>query len=133
MVERLKQIWGGFAGATERRLTGRGVDNIAVPHREFARDEASLPERLPAPATAAFDALKSRLAVAKKSGKNEAPAGIDTEAAFGTDAAPARDLVRGLRSTEARLLRSDRLYGDGVPARRGLFSGGNAKKRFIFF
>ena len=31
MTDRLKQIWSGFEGVTERRLTGRGIDNIVPP------------------------------------------------------------------------------------------------------
>ena len=48
MAERLKQIWAGFAETTSRHLTGKGVDNIIVPHRsDYTVDDSGfLPDRL---------------------------------------------------------------------------------------
>lgn len=120
MAERLKQIWTGFAGATTRRLTGEGVDNIAAPSRH---GEAVRPAGLPdgeaiAPAAAAFEALRHRLSAsearaarkaARQAGRRSAadeapPAPLTSDAS--PDGAPegARDLIRGLKATEARTL-----------------------------
>jgi hypothetical protein len=138
MVERLKQIWSGFAGTTERRLTGRGVDNIAVPHRVHKGADAA-PETapIPAPAATAFEALKARLASSSKK-SSSARGEEDTTPpppAFAPESAAARDLIRGLKSTEARTARTDRLYGEvaSLPQKRGFFSGASLKKRFILF
>ncbi|MEX0645698.1 MAG: hypothetical protein WD076_10325 [Parvularculaceae bacterium] len=137
MVERLKQIWSGFSGVTTRRLTGRGVENILVPHRDHKGADAA-PEGapIPAPAAIAFDALKSRLAAPKKAARDRSD--DDTSPpppALAPESAAARDLIRGLKSTEARLARSERLYGEAVsmPEKKGLFRGASLKKRFIFF
>ncbi|MHA7872507.1 MAG: hypothetical protein ACX939_09180, partial [Hyphococcus sp.] len=64
MADRLKEIWSGFEETTTRNLTGRGVENIAVPHRHDyqAEDVALLPEAFEAPAHAAFTALREELA-----------------------------------------------------------------------
>lgn len=136
MVERLKQIWSGFSGVTSRRLTGRGVDNIAVPHRDHNGADA-MPESapIPAPAATAFEALKTRLAAPKKTAKGRREEDTTPPASFAPESAAARDLIRGLKSTEARLARSDRLYGEvaSLPQKRGLFSKPSLKKRFILF
>ncbi len=115
MTDRLKQIWAGFEEKTTRRLSGRGVENIAVPHRRDwrAEDEQFLPENFEAPAKKAFEALKSRLAEteagqSQKRGKRKSyNAGAQSAALAEFDAAPAsmESLVRGLKSTEARVER----------------------------
>ncbi len=128
MSDRLKQIWGGFERVTERSLTGRGVDNIAVPdRREFqGTDENFLPKDFSAPAEAAFAALRQSLTAegkkarareerrARTLGRNysapPAPLSADATEAGATEAgAPdaVRDLIRGLHSTEARTRRRD--------------------------
>ncbi|MGE0408569.1 MAG: hypothetical protein AB7P23_04805 [Amphiplicatus sp.] len=116
MVERLKQIWSGFEGVTARRLTGRGVDNIVAPQRAH---DASAPAPADfAPAAAAFEALKARLAASAKKPKRGVSR-LDTtppETSFAPETDAARDLVRGLKATEARLARSDRLYSETAPA-----------------
>jgi hypothetical protein len=123
MVERLKQIWGGFEKETTRHLTNRGVDNIQVPPRRDWRAES---ENAPtnaaaAPATAAFEALKSRLAAkGKKAAKRD---GGESEAKFVAESEAARDLIRGLKATEARIVRSDRLYSGEGAQKRGLLGG----------
>ncbi|MFQ5563419.1 MAG: hypothetical protein ACE5FO_07605 [Parvularculaceae bacterium] len=114
MTERLKQIWAGFEGKTERRLTGRGVDNIAVPHRRDwrAEDAQFLPENFEAPAAKAFEALKHRLAETeaaqskkrrKRADYHVAPEPEATDTGF-----PAlENLIRGLKATESRTERRD--------------------------
>lgn len=126
MVERLKQIWSGFETKTTRRLTGRGVDNIVVPHRQDwrAEDAAALAEGLQPPAEAAFAALKARLAAAEpRSERRRRRKGRAAPAEFAAPPPPlsagaadegapeaARDLIRGLRATEARLRRRESDY-----------------------
>ncbi len=119
MAERLKQIWTGFAGATTRRLTGEGVDNIAAPIRHAETTSAFIAPDAEAiaPAAAAFEALRHRLSASearaarkaqrraggKRSAMEDAPpAPLTAEAS--PDGAPdvARDLIRGLKATEAR-------------------------------
>ncbi len=121
MADRLKQIWGGFEGATTRRLVGGGVDNIHVPERREreAADSQFLPENFSPPAEAAFAALKAQLARHEKQAKNgrrtgasyapPAPLSPDAEDEGAPEAA--RDLIRGLRATEARVARSFSDYG----------------------
>ena len=64
MAERLKQIWAGFEETTTRRLTGKGVENIIVPHRTdySAVDQEFLPEGFEDPSSSAFSALHEELA-----------------------------------------------------------------------
>lgn len=121
---RLSQIWSGFERETSRHLTGRGVDNIQTPERRAGRADFAVPEGIAEPAAAAFEALKVRLAAASRAGgrrDRESLAQESPEEAAELSAGAARDLVRGLRSTEARTRRSDRLYGaagDGAKRRR---------------
>lgn len=115
MAERLKEIWSGFASQTERKLTGRGVDNIIVPHRADydAIDRQFLPEGYESPAERAFAALRADLkAKEKKFGaKREAAAASQhaseapDEKAWGKD-----DLNVGLWSTAMRVERTDINY-----------------------
>ncbi len=120
MSERLKQIWSGFEKTTTRRLTGRGVDAIVVPSRADwrAEERASLGAEAILPAEAAFSALKHRLTAAeqrvarrqerraKAEGRTLSAAPDPIEAA---NAAPegVRDLIMGLKATEARIERRD--------------------------
>ena len=141
MTERLKQIWGGFESATTRRLTGRGVDNIAVPaRRDYAAPDAGfLPEGFTPPAEAAFAALRAELAakerkLLKRNGRRqgasyEPPAPLTPEAE--TEGAPeaARDLIRGLRATEARISRRASDYAASPEAA----AAGRRKKLFGVF
>lgn len=121
MADRLKQIWGGFEGATTRRLVGGGVDNIHVPERREreAADSQFLPENFSPPAEAAFAALKAQLARHEKQAKNgrrtassyAPPAPLSPEAEDEGAPEAARDLIRGLKATEARVARSFSDYG----------------------
>lgn len=120
MSERLKQIWSGFEKTTTRRLTGRGVDAIIVPSRADwrAEERASLGAEAILPAEAAFFALKHRLTAAeqrvarkeerraKAEGRTLSAAPDPIEAA---NAAPegVKDLIMGLKATEARIERRD--------------------------
>ncbi len=122
MTDRLKQIWGGFEGVTERRLTGRGVENIMRPERrDYASENtANLPEGVSAPAQAAFDALKTRLAseeykAAKKKRGRKARDGAATqdfaaEPDIATAPESARHMLIGLKATEDRVHRAGASY-----------------------
>ncbi|MEO0878478.1 MAG: hypothetical protein AAFY22_02080 [Pseudomonadota bacterium] len=136
MTERLKQIWSGFEGVTTRRLTNRDIDGIDVPRRldEAADSEALLSEDFAGPAAAAFEALKSELSAKakkaqRKSAKNAAAADDGDAPGHDWSAAPApvRDMIRGLKSTEARVRRSDSDYVSHLQA------GGALKKKKRFF
>jgi hypothetical protein len=120
MNERLKQIWSGFEKTTTRRLTGRGVDNILVPSRTDwrAEERASLAPDAILPAEAAFAALKHRLTASERRAarKEERRARAEgrslTAAPDPADAAKAapesvKDLMLGLKATEARVARRD--------------------------
>ncbi len=120
MNERLKQIWAGFEKSTTRRLTGRGVDQIIVPGRTDwrAEERASLAPEAVLPAEAAFAALKHRLSAAeqraarreerraKADGRSLSSAPDPIEAA-NKGAEPVRDLMMGLKATQARVERSE--------------------------
>jgi hypothetical protein len=142
MSERLKQIWGGFAEVTTRRLTGRGVENIVVQHREDRRDAERkfLPDGFDSPAEAAFRALRAQLsAQEKRAAKRRLRRGETQElsapppplsAAASDEGAPAaaRDLIRGLKATEARTARSEASY----TARMKPADGAGLRRRKIF-
>jgi hypothetical protein len=120
MNERLKQIWSGFERTTTRRLTGRGVDTIIVPGRTDwrAEERASLAPEAILPAEAAFAALKHRLSAseqraarkeerrARTEGRRLSSAPDPIEAA-NASAEPVRDLMMGLKATEARVERRE--------------------------
>jgi len=116
MAERLKQIWAGFEEATTRRLTGRGVDNIIVPHRTDwkAEDEMFLPENFNRPAQTAFDALHEKMAEnQKKFGRNKQKtraAEKDAEAGAASSLSGGEELVKGLRATAMRTERTELDY-----------------------
>lgn len=121
MSERLKQIWSGFEKTTTRRLTGRGVDNILVPSRTDwrAEERASLAPEAILPAEAAFSALKHRLTAAeqrvvkreerraKAAGRSFTSAAPDPLEAAKAAPEGVRDLMMGLKATEARIERRD--------------------------
>ena len=114
MGERLKEIWSGFSAQTERRLTGKGVDNIIVPDRADyeAADRQFLPEDYEGPADRAFAALRADMkAKETKFARKKRPAkGANTrpsapaadEKAWGRD-----DLNLGLMSTAMRVERTE--------------------------
>lgn len=141
MSGRLKQIWSGFEGVTSRRLTGGGVERIETRSRRDYDAATEAPDALqasPAPAEAAFAALRHRLSAAEqrqaqREAKAARKAGSDRSLAappaplspqMPADAAPeaVQDLVRGLRATS---FRTDRSYADypalaqSKPARLG--------------
>lgn len=141
MVERLKQIWGGFEQTTTRKLFGRGVDNIVMPQRaaERAPQVAPAPEKagVTAPAEAAFAALRGQLEAShKRFGRKPKKGLIDDEptSGFGADSdyadAPeaARDLIKGLAATEARISRDFKLYDAAM-----MNAGPKKKKLFGLF
>lgn len=141
MEDRLKQIWSGFEAATSRRLTGRGVDNIIVPSRQRwdAENEEFLSEDFVMPSAVAFETLKARLKAKEKKlakGKRRRGETGDTPPPMGMPASngemqAAKDLVRGLMSTEARVARSDYDYVeflDEMPAKRRLFGRSKPRK-----
>lgn len=118
MSERLKEIWSGFSAQTERKLTGKGVDNIIVPHRADydAIDRQFLPEGYESPAERAFAALRADIKAKEKKfgGKRKKQAGAEApraaqpapdEKAWGKD-----DLNVGLLSTAMRVERTELDY-----------------------
>ncbi len=144
MTDRLKEIWSGFSGATERKLTGKGVDNIPVPHRadEEAMDARFLPEGYESPAERAFSALRADLKAKEKkfarkskksadlaSGSQPAgEAGAD-EQKWGTD-----DLNLGLWGTAMRVERSEIDYARFMASDAGKKAlKRTKKKRFGIF
>ena len=118
MAERLKKIWSGFAAQTERTLTGKGVENIVVPHRADydATDRQFLPDDYESPAERAFAALRADLkAKEKKFGAkpktrpSSSLADADPAGETGSDEKPwgKDDLNVGLLSTAMRVERSE--------------------------
>lgn len=142
MVERLKQIWGGFEQTTTRKLTGRGVDGIVLPQRAAERvpHVAPAPEKagVEAPAEAAFAALRGQLEAShKRFGRKPKKGLLDDEPAMpaygdGADFADApeaaRDLIKGLAATEARISRDFKAYDASM-----LTAGPKKKKIFGLF
>lgn len=144
MDERLKQIWSGFQETTTRNLTGRGVDNIAVPHRrDFAgQDVELLPENFEAPAQAAFSALRDELGrKEKKFGrkKKQSAAAFDAGDAAPDPMASERfdggELIKGLKATAMRTERPERDYQAFLSSDEGkaAFRKHKKKKRFGLF
>jgi len=150
MADRLKAIWSGFEGRTSRRLSGRGVDGLAIPARD-AGDRAFGPlggadaaATVEAPARAALAALRLELAA-----KAEDRARSRKRARSDGDAAPVRDehdleaaapegdptaeLRAGLHATDLRVRRRDLDYAawNAADARRQL--AGKRKKFFGLF
>lgn len=140
MDERLKQIWSGFEEVTTRRLTGRGVDNIAVPHRTdyVAEDIDFLPEEFTAPAEAAFSALREELGrKEKKFGrKKKQTSNMSAAEADGqTQNFNGDDLLKGLRATALRTERPERDYQAFLSSAEGkaTYKKLKRKKRFGLF
>ena len=140
MAERLKEIWSGFASQTERKLTGRGVDNIIVPHRADydAIDRQFLPEDYESPAERAFAALRADLK--KKEKKFGANRDAGTVASPRADGAPEEkawgkdDLNVGLWSTAMRVERTEIDYQRFMASDAGRKALKRArKKRFGIF
>ena len=134
MTDRLKQIWSGFSGVTTRHLTGSTVENVVVERRQNwqAEDAARLPDDYSAPAQAAFDALKFRLAEQEKranrkkrrhdlnaSPRFDAPAPLTGEADFSAAPESAKDLIRGLKATEDRVVRPNYDYAAHMASSAG--------------
>ncbi|MAW78775.1 MAG: hypothetical protein CMI63_00940 [Parvularcula sp.] len=130
MSDRLKQIWSGFSETTERHLTGKGVENVPVPHRtDYSPvDEASLPEGFSTPAQAAFSSLRDNLAKKERlfSGKKKnvkADAALPNEAedfvAATAFSAAGDDLIRGLRATALRTERPELDYNVFLSSKEG--------------
>ena len=137
MDERLKQIWSGFEEVTTRRLTGRGVDNIAVPHRtDYAAEDASfLTEEFTAPAEAAFSALREELGrKEKKFGRKKKSAREDATEAM-SQSYNGDELLRGLRATALRTERPERDYQAFLSSAEGkaVYKKNKRKKRFGLF
>ena len=144
MTERLKEIWTGFSAQTERKLTGKGVDNIIVPHRADydALDRQFLPEGYESPAERAFAALRADLkAKGKKFGRNKrekisaaaepkrSPGAAPEEKAWGKD-----DLNVGLLSTAMRIERTEMDYQQFLSSEEGKKAlKRTRKKRFGIF
>ena len=136
MSERLKQIWAGFSSETTRHLTGRGVDNILVPHRtDYAEtDESFLPENYHGPAESAFSALRENLSKKEKMfggrkkaseepGRATLPSEVEDFTAATAFSSASDDLIRGLRATAMRVARPDYDYG-------AFFSSAEGKAQF---
>lgn len=137
MAERLKQIWAGFEEVTSRRLTGRGVDNIIVPHRaDYAEeDDAFLPEDFVSPAQTAIAALRADLAAKeKKFGFGRKSAARN----YADDVAPTPmaerefngdELIQGLRSTAMRVERGELDYERYLSSDEGRRAAKKLKKK----
>jgi len=143
MADRLKEIWSGFSSVTDRRLTGKGVDGILVPHRADydASDEAFLPENYVGPAERAFTVLRADLAAKEKkfARRQDAKAQMSAEApheersdekAWGKD-----DLNVGLWSTAMRVERTGLDYERFMASDAGkkALKRTKKKKRFGLF
>lgn len=150
MSDRLKQIWGSFEGRTERRLTGRGVENIQLPPRRDLASEMmeEIPNDVREPAEAAFAALRVRLTdAARAAEKNRGRRGNGTGAVTpsqqysASDMAPAfsygaedatHDLVRGLKETALRTDRVEADYGRFLASdAKGKLRGEKRRKKFL--
>lgn len=143
MTERLKEIWSGFSAQTERKLTGRGVDNIIVPHRADydALDRALLPEDYESPAERAFTALRADLKTKEKkfTGKKRDKAGLSSQPGPGEPAPDEKpwgkdDLNVGLLSTAMRVERTELDYARFMTSDEGKKTlKRTKKKRFGIF
>ncbi|MEM8770029.1 MAG: hypothetical protein AAGD92_00130 [Pseudomonadota bacterium] len=144
MADRLKDIWSGFSATTDRRLTGKGVENIIVPHRSDydAVDRQFLPENFESPAERAFAALRADLSAKEKKINRKRTKEVSAEAAaepvaededirnWGRD-----DLNMGLWSTAMRVERSDLDYRQFMSSDAGkaALKRTKKKKRFGLF
>ncbi len=142
MAERLKEIWSGFSAQTERKLTGKGVDNIIVPHRADydAIDRQFLPEDYESPAERAFAVLRADLKAkgkkfAARRDKAGAPPALRTDEAAPDEKAWGKDdLNVGLLSTAMRVERTEIDYGRFLASDEGRKAlKRTKKKRFGIF
>ncbi|MEO1252825.1 MAG: hypothetical protein AAFW81_10825 [Pseudomonadota bacterium] len=144
MNNRLKDIWSGFSQMTERRLTGKGVDNIIVPHRADydAVDRQFLPDGYESPAEKAFAALRADLKAKETKFRKPIKKAVSAEArgpAPGDDADEKKwgsdDLNVGLWSTAMRTERSELDYGRFLSSDAGkaALKRSKKKKRFGLF
>ncbi len=135
MAERLKEIWSGFAAVTTRNLTGKGIENINVPHRaDYAQDDSHfLPETYEGPAARAFETLRADLAAKNKkfSRSKQAEPSPQSEAAA-TRAGD--DLFQGMHATTMRIERGDLDYETFLSSDAGKAAlKKHKKKRFGIF
>ncbi len=143
MSDRLKQIWSGFSETTTRNLTGKGIENIPVPHRtDYSSVDAEyLPENFSTPAAAAFSSLRDRLSKKEKlfAAKKKSDAALPSEAedfvAATAFSASGDDLIRGLRATAMRVERPELDYAAFLESREGRahYKKHKRKKRFGLF
>ena len=139
MAERLKQIWAGFAETTSRHLTGKGVDNIIVPHRsDYTVDDSDfLPTDYIAPAETAFAALRADLkAKEKRFGRKKKALADQAQLSAEPQRNPfaGDEVFRGLSATMMRVERSDMDYESYLSSDAGKAAAKKLrKKRFIFF
>lgn len=147
MSDRLKQIWSGFASTTTRPLSGRDISDYAAPPRENwkANDANFLPEGYNAPAQVAFDALKTRLAShehkankrRRKRGKTAShaeapPPPLSGEASFTDAPVEAKEMIRSLKATEDRIIRSSQRYAAFIATDEGkAFAPAKKRKKFL--
>ncbi len=111
MGDRLKKIWAGFEATTTRNLTGKGVDNIVVPHHtDYAEEDWQfLPEDFAAPSERAFNALNEGIKSSKKRfgrKRASAPSAPEQPQPMAARAFNGDELVKGLRATAMRTERS---------------------------
>lgn len=140
MTDRLKDIWSGFSAQTERKLTGKGVDSIIVPHRSDydAVDRQLLPDNYESPAERAFTALRADLKAKEKKfarKKDRASAALaSVEAAPDEKAWGRDDLNVGLWSTAMRVERTEIDYPSFMSSDAGKKAlKRTKKKRFGIF
>lgn len=146
MSDRLKQIWSGFSETTTRQLTGRGVEDIPVPHRtDYSPVDAdALPEDFSTPAAAAFSALRDNLAKKEKlfspkkkntAGDAALPSEAEDFVAATAFSAAGDDLIRGLRATALRVERPELDYNVFLSSKEGKehFKKHKRKKFFGLF
>ncbi len=134
MTDRLKQIWSGFEGVTERHLTGRGIDNIVPPQlsridepsRAMYADSVQSQEA-PAPAATAFEALRTRLAAQEAAARTKKRSSLVEEriayemSQIEADEASSsmNSMLQGIKSTEERTMRISQSYATHVSEAAG--------------
>ncbi len=138
MDERLKQIWSGFEAVTTRNLTGKGVENILVPHRsDYVEDDSQfLPEGFESPAESAFDTLRADLAAKRKKFARKRKSDEERRFDAPETATPFNgdDLFQGMHATSMRVERTDLDYVSFLASDAGkAVLKKNKKKRFGIF
>ncbi|WP_306253128.1 hypothetical protein [Parvularcula sp. IMCC14364] len=138
MTDHLKDIWNRFEEKTTRNLTGAGVDNIPRPvieemerHRSRLQDAheavaVPMPEGVPAPADAAFSALRDRLTSFDKKGRPSQQASQD----FSVPQINDDQLTRDLKETEKLTARKEPDYLSSVH-RMEAENGRPKRKKFL--